>query len=198
MAFLRYSRSSKATISNSSVTTKSIFDTKIFSIKLFPCFNKNQLKCKIWGFWGLTLTRDMPIKPNLTYLYYWCSPNILKTMKYCQLPSKPTFTIPEIVPLDNPQHHKPNRTTPDTQFMHSKQSFIYLLKFLQEFALQIQMTQQRPPTQSKHGNAPSSTVRPCAEDAHSGTLSTHSCRRPEIGSHEFSSHKTTSFTYPQH
>jgi hypothetical protein len=98
MAFLRYSRSSNATISNSSVTTKSIFDTKFFSIKLFPCFNKNQLKCKIWGFWGLTLTRDMPIKPNLTYLYYWCSPNILKTMKYCQLPSTPTFTIPDIVP----------------------------------------------------------------------------------------------------
>jgi hypothetical protein len=140
----------------------------------------------------------MPLKPNLTYLYYWCSPNILKTMMYCQLPSKPTFTIPEIAPsrpnttkdsLDNPQHHKPNWTTPDTQFMHSKQSFINLLKFLQEFALQIRMTQQRPPTQSKHCNAPSSTVHPCAEDAHSGTLSTHSCRRPEIGSHEFSSHK---------
>ena len=50
-------------------------------------------------------------------------------------------------------------------------------------------------------NAPSSTVHPCAEDAHSGTLSTlstHWCRRPEIGNHEFSSHKTTSFTYPPH
>ena len=185
MAFLRYSRSSKATISNSSVTTKSIFDTKIFSIKLFPCFNKNQLKCKIWGFWGLTLTRDMPLKPNLTYLYYWCSPDILTTMKYCQLPSTPTFTIPDIVPLDNPQHHKPNQTTPDTQFMHSKQSNPNLAR-------------QSPPTQSKLGNAPSSTVHPCAEDAHSGTLSTHWCKRPEIGNPEFSSHKTTSFTYPPH
>ena len=148
----------------------------------------------------------MPLKPNLTILYYWCSPNILNTMMYCQLPSKLTVTITEIVPsrpnttkgsLDNPQHHKPNRTTRDTQFMHREQSFTNLLKFPQEFPLHIRMTWQRPPTQSKLGNAPSSTI---AEDAHSGisTLSTHWYRRPEIGNHEFSSHKTTSFTYPPH
>ena len=91
--------------------------------------------------------------------------------------------LSHLVPLDNLQHHKPNGTTRDTQFMHSKQSFINLLKFLQEFALQIRMTWQHPPTQSKLCNAPSSTI---AEDAHSGTLSTHWCRRPEIGSHKFS------------
>ena len=125
-------------------------------------------------------------------------------MMYCPLPSKllsQFLRLSHLVPLDNPQHHKPNRTTRDTQFMHSKQSFINLRKFLQEFPLHIQMTRQRPPTQSKLGNAPSSTVHPCAEDAHSGTLSTlstHWCMRPEIGNHEFSSHKTTSFTYPPH
>ena len=91
----------------------------------------------------------MPQKPNLTYLYYWCSPNVLKTMMYCQLPSEPTFTIPEIVPshpnttdsLENSQNHKPNQKTPDTQFTHDAQVFINLLESLQDFALQNRMTQ---------------------------------------------------------
>ena len=60
---------------------------------------------------------------------------------YCPLPSKllsQFLRLSHLVPLDNPQHHKPNRTTRDTQFMHSKQSNPNLAR-------------QRPPTQSKLG-----------------------------------------------
>ena len=78
---LKWSRSSTANISYSSVLTKSIFDTKLYQIKIFLCFNKNHLHNNISGLLGLTLTTIMPLKPNLTGLYS----NTTKNMINCQL-----------------------------------------------------------------------------------------------------------------
>jgi len=77
---LKWSRSSTANISYSSVT-KSIFDTKLYRVKVFLCFNKNHLHNNISGLLGLTLTTIMPLKPNLTGLYS----NTTKNMINCQL-----------------------------------------------------------------------------------------------------------------
>jgi len=93
--------------------------------------------------------------------------------------------------FDYLQHHKPKQITPGSQFTHNKHLFINMLKSLQEFALQNQMTQQCSLIQSTHArkiydNAPSSAIRPWAKDTRSAALSTHSSRRPKIGNHEFS------------
>ena len=87
VVILKWSRSSTANISYSSVLTKSIFDTKLYRIKIFLCFNKNHLHNNISGLLGLTLTTIMPLKPNLTGLYSNTTKNMINCqLLHCQIP----------------------------------------------------------------------------------------------------------------
>ena len=179
--FLQLSRSSNSTIFTSSVRTKSIFDTKLYLIELFLCFDKTHLHTNIRLFLGLTLTTEMSLKPTITDLYYWCS------LQYCQiLPKNLLFKIlaMHIIPLtipprpdtkkDSLDNHKLKQTTLGSQFTHNEHLFINMLKSLQEFSLQNQVMQQRSPTQP--------TLHPLL--SFKITI--------------FSWHKASSFTYPPH
>ena len=180
MVFLKLSRSSTATVLTSSVLTKSVFDRKLYLIKIFLWFNKNHLHRNIGVFFGLTLTTDLPLKPNLTGL--------------CHIAIVPWLSLP----VPTPWKILWTICNTTNQIYAQLTIFLQSVKIPWEFTLQNRMTQQPPPTQSKHDNTQSSTVRPCTKDAQSTALSTHSSRRPEIGNHKFSWQKTSSFTYPPH
>ena len=211
MVVLKWSRSSTANISYSSVLTKSIFDTKLYQIKIFLCFNKNHLHNNIRGLLGLTLTTIMPLKPNLTGLYSNTTKNMINCQLLdCQIPQIHflkdfchachlaiiSLTIPPRSNtmkdfLYNQQCHKPNQTTQASQMMHNEQVFINLFKY----HTKSKNTSSTVCRIAWHNNVhfPSSTVCPCTKGAQSAALSTHLSRRPDIGNHEI-----VSFTYRPH